>query len=149
MGLPVGFILRLETFYRNMTYPRFYALLAFFTAVAVAAVTIAHLLLSIGYAVPLTVGSILMFVTICMGMFYVGKRTAGAENKFMFTNAFMGITMFKLFLCGSVIAAYAFLGAPENKLFVVPFFLSYLIYTVLEVIFLIKLAGNTSVKAAE
>lgn len=132
-----------------MTYPRFYTLLAIFTAVAAAAAVVAHLLLSIGYAVPLTVGSILMFVAICAGMFYVGKRTAGSENKFMFTNAFMGITMFKLFLCGGLIAAYAFLGAPENKLFVVPFFLSYLIYTVLEIIFLVKLAGNTSVKAAE
>lgn len=132
-----------------MTYSRFYTLLAIFTAIAAAAAIITHILFPLDYAIPLTVGTIVMLVAISTGMFYVGKRTAGSENKFMFTNAFMGFTMLKLVLCGGVIAAYVLLGAPENKLFVVPFFVTYLVYTTLEVIFLVKLAGITSVKAAE
>lgn len=131
-----------------MTFQRFYTLLAIFTAVAVAVVGVAHLLLPIGYAVPLTVGSILLFIAITVGMFYAGKYTAGAENKFLFTNAFMGITMLKLFLCGGIILTYALLGEPENKFFIVPFFLTYVTYTVLEIIFLLKVAGETSTKAS-
>ncbi len=132
-----------------MTLQRFYTLLAIFTAVAVVAAVIAHLLLTIDYAVPLTAGSILLFIAISVGMFYVGKYTAGSENKFLFTNAFMGITMLKLFLCGGIILAYVFLGKPVNNQFVVPFFVTYLIYTLLEIIFLIKVAGETSAKIQE
>jgi hypothetical protein len=132
-----------------MTYPRFYILLAIFTAVAAIAAATAHWMLPISYALPLTIGTVIMFVVICAVMFYAGKRTAAAKNKFLFTNVFMGITMVKLFLCGGLIAAYAILAEPANKLFVVPFFASYIIYTALEMVFLVKLAGNTSVTTAE
>jgi hypothetical protein len=54
----------------------------------------------------------------------------------------MGITMVKLFLCGGTMVAYVVLAEPENKLFVVPFFLSYLVYTSLEVMVLVKLAAT-------
>jgi hypothetical protein len=127
-----------------MTYARFYTLLGIFTAVAVVLSLICHFVLPIDYAIPLTVGTILLFCAFCIGLFWVGSRTARSENKFLFTNAFMGVTMLKLFLCGGLIAAYFFLAGPENKLFVVPFFLSYLVYTILEIMFLIKLAGDTA-----
>jgi hypothetical protein len=126
-----------------MTDARFYTLLALFSAGAAAAAAAAHFLLPIGYALPLTFGSIVMFIIITLVMYYAGKRTAGSENKFLFTNVFMGVTMLKFFLCGGTIAAYALLAAPENKLFVVPFFSSYLIYTALEIVFLLKLSGMT------
>jgi hypothetical protein len=127
-----------------MTYARFFTLLGIFTLVAVVISVICHVLLPIDYAIPLTVGTIVLFCAFCVGLFWLGGRTAQAENKYLFTNVFMGVTMLKLFLCGGLIAAYFFLKDPENKLFVVPFFLSYLVYTILEIIFLIKLAGNTA-----
>jgi len=130
-----------------MTNARFYTLLATFTAGAIVAAAAAHYLLPIGYAMPLTIGAIIMFIVITLVMFYAGKRTAGAENKFLFTNVFMGVTMLKFFLCGGTIAAYALLSAPENKLFVVPFFSSYLVYTALEIVFLLKLSGMTPANA--
>lgn len=126
-----------------MTYPRFFFLLAVFTVVAMLAAAASHYLLAIDYALPLTVGTIVLFSLFCVGLFWISHRTAGAENKFLFTNVFMGATMLKMFLCGGIIAAYALLAEPENKLFVVPFFLSYLIYTLLEIVFLVKLAGIT------
>ncbi|MFT5997606.1 MAG: hypothetical protein ACI81P_000051 [Neolewinella sp.] len=132
-----------------MTYSRFFTLLGIFTAVAVVISLICHALLPLGYAIPLTVGTILLFCAFCIGLFWVGSRTANAENKYLFSNVFMGVTMLKLFLCGGLIAAYFFLGEPENKLFVVPFFLSYLVYTTLEIVFLIKLAGNTAAVVKE
>jgi len=127
-----------------MTYARFFKLLGIFTAIAVVFSVICHFLLPINYAIPLTVGTILLFCAFCVGLFWLGDRTARAENKFLFTNVFMGVTMLKLFICGGLIAAYFFLAAPENKFFVVPFFLTYLVYTALEIIFLIKLAGDTA-----
>jgi hypothetical protein len=127
-----------------MTYARFFTLLGIFTTVAVVISLICHYVLPIDYAIPLTVGTILLFCAFCVGLFWVGNRTARSENKFLFTNVFMGVTMLKLFLSGGLISAYFFMTEPENKLFVVPFFLSYLVYTILEIVFLIKLAGNTA-----
>lgn len=127
-----------------MTYARFFTLLGIFTTIAVVISVVCHALLPIDYAIPLTVGTIFLFCAFCAGLFWVGSRTAQAENKYLFTNVFMGVTMLKLFLCGGLITAYFFLSEPENKLFVVPFFLSYLVYTILEIVFLVKLAGNTA-----
>lgn len=132
-----------------MTNARFFTLLGIFTAVAATMALTCHLFLPINYAIPLTVVVILLFIGLCVGLFFLGKRTVASENKYLFTNVFMGVTMLKLFLCGGLIGAYVLLGEPENKLFVVPFFLSYLIYTGLEVMFLIKLAAQTNTTAEQ
>jgi len=126
-----------------MTYKQFFTLLAAFTAAAIGGALASHIWLPIDYATPFTVVTIVIFIGFCVALFYLGKRTAGAENKFLFTNVFMGVTMLKMFLCGGMIGAYAYLAGPENKLFVVPFFLSYMTFTLLEIIFLMKLARET------
>jgi hypothetical protein len=126
-----------------MTYPRFFQLLAIITSLAIACAAAAHYWLAIGYALPFTIGIIVMFLLFAVMLFLLGKRTAGAKNKMLFTNVFMGVSMFKMFLSGGVIAAYVVLGEPTSKLFVVPFFTSYLLYTVLEVLSLSKLAAVT------
>ncbi|MEO0731295.1 MAG: hypothetical protein AAFZ52_00555 [Bacteroidota bacterium] len=125
-----------------MTYARFYRLLGLFSLLAVGGVTIIHTLLALDYAIPLSAGIIILLAALCVGIFYLGKRTVGAENKYLFGNVFIGITVFKLFLCGGVMAAYTLLGEPQNKLFVIPFFFTYLVYTALEMTFLVKLAAE-------
>jgi len=127
-----------------MTYARFFTLLALFTAIAALCAVAAHYFLPIGYALPLTVGTIFFFIGVCSVMFYFGKRTAGADNKMLFTNVFMGLTMAKMFLSGAAIGVYAYLARPDSKLFIIPFFVSYVIYTVLEIMFLFRLARITS-----
>jgi hypothetical protein len=126
-----------------MTYNRFFTLLGIFTLIAIVGASICHYFLPISYALPLTVATIVLFIVFCGGLFYLGKRTARAKNKMLFTNVFMGVTMLKMFACGGMIGAYAYLSSPENKLFVVPFFLSYMVYTLLEITFLVKLARET------
>lgn len=127
-----------------MTYNRFFTLLGAFTLIALAGAFLCHYFLPISYALPLTAITIFIFICFCVVLFYFGKRTARAQNKMLFTNVFMGITMLKMFVCGGLIGSYAYLAAPENKLFVVPFFLTYMVYTLLEVLFLVKLARETS-----
>lgn len=125
-----------------MTYARFGLLLAIFTGIAALLATAAHYYLDISYALPFTLGSMLLLFTLSVGLFFFGKRTVDSDNKFLFSNVFMGGTMVKFFACGGIIAAYIFLGEPQNKLFVVPFFTSYLVFTLLEVVALIKMAGQ-------
>lgn len=127
-----------------MTFSRFFALLGITTAVAGILAFISHYLLDIDYAIPLTVLTVLFFCAFCVGLFWLSQRVAGAENKHLFSNVFMGATLLKFSACGGLIAAYAILGEPENRLFVVPFFTSYLVFTVLEIVFLLRLAGITA-----
>jgi hypothetical protein len=125
-----------------MTNSRFYSLLGIFSLVAILAAAACHYWLPLDYALPLTIGTIVGLLLLTVVIFLISKRTAAAENKHLFGNAFMGITMVKLFLCGGTMVAYVVLAEPENKLFVVPFFLSYLVYTSLEVMVLVKLAAT-------
>jgi hypothetical protein len=126
-----------------MTYPRFFRLFAAAALIAAGGALTCHALLPLDYAVPLTVGIFLLLASLSLAIFWIGKRTATAKNKFLFGNAFLGITMIKLFLCGGLAAAYILLGAPENKLFIIPFFLIYLTFTLLEVVVLVKIAADT------
>ncbi|OAV42717.1 hypothetical protein [Lewinella sp. 4G2] len=123
-----------------MTYPQFFLYLAITTAVAAGLAALAHSFLSISFAWPLTVGIIVLMCLISVALFFLGKRTAGAENKFLFSNVFMGATMIKMFACGGIIAAYIFLAKPPGKFFIVPFFTTYFTFTLLEIIFLVILA---------
>lgn len=132
-----------------MTYSRFFQLLFLFTLLACACAAAAHYWLAIAYAVPFTVGVIVLFLVFAVTLFLLGKRTAGAKNKMLFTNVFMGVSMLKMFLSGGIVAAYAILAEPTSKLFVVPFFTSYLLFTGLEILALVKLAGITHTTEAD
>lgn len=124
-----------------MTYAQFFTYLALTTVLAGAGAWAMHTLLPIGYALPLTVGAIPLLLAITALLFFLGKRTAGAENKFLFGNIFMGITMLKMFVCGGVLFAYSMLTTPPNNYFVVPFFITYFAFTIYEVVFLVIEAG--------
>lgn len=90
--------------------------------------------------------SLAFFIGLSLFMFLVGKRAAQSENKNNFTNAFLIFLMMKLFLCGSLMIGYLKLMEPDTKLFILPFFGLYIIYTIFEVFFLIKL-GKTQTKS--
>lgn len=83
--------------------------------------------------------SLLFFVLISIFMFFAGRAAALSKNKNAFTNAFLGFLMLKLFLCGGIMIGYLKLAEPDTKLFVLPFFGLYIIYTTFEVIYLISL----------
>lgn len=132
-----------------MTYARFFRLLAVVTGIAVAGAALCHLLLPIGYALPFTLLTAVLFAGICVALFYFGEKTAGAENKMLFGNVFMGATMAKMLLCGMLVVLYVILGEPASKLFIVPFFWLYLVYTGYEIFFLMKLSRITGGREGE
>lgn len=76
-------------------------------------------------------------------MYYAGRNAARSSNKNDFTNIIMGFTMGKMVLSFVLIFAYLKLVEPADKIFVLPFFSIYLIYTVFETYFMMKL-GRTN-----
>ncbi|NJC25917.1 hypothetical protein [Neolewinella antarctica] len=125
-----------------MTYARYGIFLAVTTLIAGLLAAAAHAYWDIDYALPLTVGMIILLLLLSVAIFYLSKRTVGAANKFLFSNVFMGATMVKMFACGGLIGAYIVLGEPAGKMFIIPFFTSYFVFTLLEIICLVTIAGE-------
>lgn len=123
-----------------MTYSQFGIGLLVSVIFAVAGCWGLHTALEVDYALPVTIGMGILLGVICTLMFWLGKRTAGAENKFLFGNIFMGMTGVKMLFCAGVLVSYIFIADPPNALFVLPVFFVYLVFTVLEVVSLVRLS---------
>ena len=119
---------------------RFLLLLGGVTLLALAGLFLSHWLLPIGYALPFSIVTLLLFLLLCTVIFFLGRRSAGATNRMLFSNVFLAATIAKMFLCGMLVVGYVILGEPESKLFIIPFFWLYLVYTGFEVYFLMKLS---------
>lgn len=83
-----------------------------------------------------TLGFFILFTLLAFGY---GSMAARSSNKHQFTNAFMGLTMVKMLFSLMIVVGYFFLAKPTDKLFIVPFFGIYLIYTIFETTLLMKL----------
>ena len=83
--------------------------------------------------------SLAAFVALCILMYLAGHRAAMSDNKNDFSNAVLGFTAGKMFLAIFVIFGYIQLAQPPDKLFIIPFFAIYLIYTIFETYFMMKL----------
>lgn len=93
---------------------------------------------------PLSLLAIFIFTVLSILIYFLGKRAATATNKHLFTNVVMGFTLVKMLFSGLAVVAYTLLAEPANKLFVLPFFLIYGIYTSLEVYVMVRLARQTA-----
>lgn len=120
----------------------------FFSKLLVATVLSALVILGLGFIPALkaysTFGwaSILFFVVWSVIMFFISGKAAKNENKNIFTSAILGFTFAKLFLSAGIVYAYFRITEPESRLFLLPFFGVYLIYTIFETHFMMKL-GKT------
>ncbi len=84
----------------------------------------------------------LFFVVLCFLIFSLSKKAVKSKNKHQFTNVFLIFLTIKLLFSAGIILGYAKVVEPSSKLFVAPFFGLYLIYTIFEVYFLIRLANE-------
>lgn len=79
------------------------------------------------------------FIGLSTAMYYFGLSAARSENKHNFTNVVMGFTVVKMMISALVVLAYFKIAMPGDKLFILPFFGVYLIYTIFETYFMTRL----------
>ncbi|MCB0644436.1 MAG: hypothetical protein KDC44_22485 [Phaeodactylibacter sp.] len=84
------------------------------------------------------------FFLVSWTMYTLGSRLAVSSNKNAFTSMVMVFVFAKMLLSVLIIAVYAKTFEPQSKLFVLPFFLVYLIYTIFETYFLM-IVGRTKI----
>jgi hypothetical protein len=83
--------------------------------------------------------SLVIFIIINIIGYFFGLKTANSSNKFDFSNLFIIVTMIKVFIFLLTFVAYSLLVEPSNKLYILPFFALYMIFTTFEVKFLTKI----------
>lgn len=125
-----------------MSYQQFFLGLTIASVLAVGGVFGIYTAVDVQYATPVITGMGIMLGIVCVLMFWLGKRTTGVENKHLFGNVFIGMTGLKMFLCAGILVSYIFLVKPPDSMFIIPVFFVYLVYTILEVISLVKLSGE-------
>jgi hypothetical protein len=89
---------------------------------------------------PFSFVTISLFVIFCLVAFVLGKKSVKSTNKYRFIHILLMLIMGKMVLSLFLILTYVKLLTPPDKLFVIPFFLIYLVYTVFEIYFLEKVA---------
>lgn len=78
------------------------------------------------------------FVIFTFAMYFFGHQSAKSDNKNDFTNAVIGFMVGKMMFAGMIIVMYNKIVEPTSKIFILPFFVVYVIYTVFETYFMMK-----------
>jgi hypothetical protein len=89
-----------------------------------------------------SIGSVLLFSLVCIGLFYAGKSSAQSKNKFAFTNLVSVSVFGKMVLAMAALFMYQQVAMPTNQWFVGIFLWCYVVFTAFEVWFMTKLAKS-------
>ena len=121
----------------------------FLIKLGLVSVVIAGLILLMGafsqdWSAHLKIGFYLQFFYICLYLptFMIAKKAAQSTNKQLFTGIIMLSVLLKLVVSITVVFWYHKVFHPQGPLFLLPFFLVYIIYTIFESQFMIKLGKN-------
>ena len=127
----------------SMTAKQFFIQLAAISALAALSLLLLHQVSAFQGHNGLSWGSWLGFILMTILLYYAGLRSARSANKNDFSNTVLGFSMGKMMLAALSLVVYAKVAQPTNKLFIIPFFAIYAIFTVFETIVMTKL-GRTS-----
>lgn len=86
------------------------------------------------------VASVVLFVLVCIGLFFAGVNSARSKSKAAFINLVSGSVFGKMVLAIAFLFVYQRTAKPENEWFVGIFLLSYVVYTGFEIWFMTRLA---------
>ena len=84
--------------------------------------------------------SCLGFILFSAGMYFLSYRAAMSSDKSLFLQQVLITTFMKMGLCIFVIIGYFKLAEPSSKMYAVPFLIVYLIFTIFETYFMMKLS---------
>ena len=89
---------------------------------------------------PISWASVAFFVVFSWVVYIFGTKAAKSENKNDFTRFSMMVIMGKLFLSVFLVIGYVVVAEPANRFVVLPFIPIYVVYTIFETDFMMKLS---------
>ncbi len=88
----------------------------------------------------LNIIAIAIFALISLGIYFLSIKATQSSNKNQFLNVVIMNIFIKLIVSFIAIIAFVQMNAPTDKLYVLPFMVVYLIFTIFETYFLMKTA---------
>jgi hypothetical protein len=85
----------------------------------------------------------IFFILLTMVMYYAGNILAASSDKNLFSHFILLVVLTKMLSCVLIVVGYFQKVQPSSQLFLVPFALVYVIYTIFETYFMAKI-GNSS-----
>lgn len=89
-----------------------------------------------------SMGSVLLFALVCIGLYYAGSSSARSKNKHAFTNLVSVSVFGKMVVAMAALFIYQQVAQPVNQWFVGIFLFCYVVYTAFEVWFMTRLAKS-------
>lgn len=122
-----------------MTISKFFKELAIAAGGVAVILFILHQFDKFSHLPPFSWSCWLFFVLFSMAVFFFGLKAARSSNRHDFTNASMGFIFFKMMLSVGFVFVFVKLNKPPDALFIIPFFINYLCFTIFETRFMIQL----------
>ena len=128
--------------YEQMITPKkfWFQLIAVIVVTVIALVVLDQLLPASTALSQFTVWCVLVFTCINALAYYAGRRAVRSTSKFRFIQMMMILILFKMMICIGLVVIHVEVNHPASKLFVIPFLLIYLIFTLFEIYVLEKMA---------
>ncbi len=123
-----------------MSWTTFFKQLIFVSLLTVLLLFTLHFNPDIAVHSQLSWASCMFYIVLSIFIFFFAYRAASSQNKNAFTVVIMGFVLAKMVLSVTFLIIFFQIVKPESRLFLVPFFVVYLIYTIFETYFMTKLA---------
>ena len=88
--------------------------------------------------------SLIFFTLLSIIVFHLGLRMIKSRNMIDFSRLVLGFTGFKMMLSVALVFIYQSVAEPTDRWFVIPFLLIYVLYTIFEIYFLMRLGRMTN-----
>lgn len=86
--------------------------------------------------------SILVFLAMSFGLYFIAKKAFKSKNKQIFISIALGNLFFKFLITGIILAAYYKIVLPEDTKFVLPYLFIYISFTIFETVLLLKVSDG-------
>lgn len=97
-----------------------------------------------GSYVNISILSLIFFIILSIIVFHLGLRMVKSRNKNDFSRLVLGFTGFKMMLSVALVFIYQSVAEPTDRWFVIPFLIIYVLYTIFETYFLMRLGRMTN-----
>lgn len=81
---------------------------------------------------------VVFFILLSFGVYFLGERFARSKNKYLYNQLILINFAVKLGLSIGILLVYHKITNPDSNLFIVPFGIIYLAFTILEAVFMSK-----------
>jgi hypothetical protein len=123
----------------------FYTQLSGVTALSIVGLLLCYFFTPARPYILLGIIGLLFFIGLSILIYLLANRIAKSKNLNAFTHLIMYNLMAKLFLSFIIVIVYYYIVKPDERLFILPYILVYLIFTIFEAVFLSRQARKKNV----